>query len=90
MRFEWDERKNAANIRKHGLSFAVAEAVFAERVLYIPDERHDYGEERWIALGSLRMRIVVVVFTEPDKNTKRIISLRKATLHECIRYEEGY
>jgi len=90
MRFAWDEQKNAANIRKHGLGFADAEAVFAQRMLYILDERHDYGEERWNGIGLLGLRVVVVVFTEPYRNTIRIISLRKATPHERIRYEKGY
>jgi hypothetical protein len=38
------------------------------------DDRVDYGEDRWIGLGQLRMRIVVVVYTEPDDETIRVIS----------------
>ncbi|CAN5480635.1 hypothetical protein BH18ACI3_BH18ACI3_18410 [soil metagenome] len=46
------------------------------------DTRFDYGEERWIGIGSLGNRIVAVVFTEPDDELVRIISLRKAFKRE--------
>ena len=52
------------------------------------DERYDYGEERWIGTGMLDGRVVVVVYTEPDEETIRIISLRKALLYERKRYEQ--
>ena len=52
------------------------------------DERQDYGEDRWIGLGILDGRVVVVVFTEPDEQTIRIISLRKALPYERKRYEQ--
>ena len=37
-----------------------------------PDKRFDYGEERWIGIGSLGNRMVAVIFTEPDEDTIRI------------------
>lgn len=52
------------------------------------DEREDYGEDRWIGIGLLNGRVVVVVYTEPDDETIRIISLRKALSHERKRYEQ--
>ncbi len=52
------------------------------------DDRIDYGEDRWIGIGMLDERIVVVVFTEPDLETTRIISLRKALSQERKRYEQ--
>ena len=51
------------------------------------DERSDYGEDRSIGTGLLDGRIVVV-YTEPDQGTVRIISLRKALSHERKRYEQ--
>lgn len=54
------------------------------------DERLDYGEERWIGLGRLRSRVVVVIYTEPDGETIRIISLRKAMSHERYAYEQAF
>ncbi len=52
------------------------------------DERQDYGEDRWIGIGILDGRVAVVVFTEPDEQTIRIISLRKAKPYERKCYEQ--
>lgn len=87
MRFEWDEEKNQANIRKHGFNFTDAWEIFASPMLISLDVKEDYGEERWIGIGFLRGRIVVVVFTERDDDTIRIISLRKALKYERIQFE---
>ena len=51
------------------------------------DKRSNYGEARWIGIGLLRQRTVVVIYTEPSDNTACIISLRKALTHERRRYE---
>ena len=88
MEFVWDEPKNESNIRKHGLDFADAHRIFASPVLVARDEREEYGEERWVGIGLLDLRAVVVVFSEPDERTIRIISLRKALRHERERFEE--
>ncbi|PSN16170.1 hypothetical protein C7293_03890 [filamentous cyanobacterium CCT1] len=88
MEFEWDERKNEANVDKHGFDFADADRIFDLPLLVDPDERDDYGEDRWIGIGLLDGRVIVVVFTEPADNTIRIISLRKALSHERRRYEQ--
>ncbi|WP_138502078.1 BrnT family toxin [Nostoc sp. PA-18-2419] len=88
MKFEWDEQKNQANIEKHGLDFADAPRMFNLPLRISLDERQNYGEDRWIGLGILDGRVVVVVFTEPDEQTIRIISLRKALPYERKRYEQ--
>ena len=90
MKFEWDKQKNKANIEKHGLDFADAHKVFESPMLVRIDDREDYDEDRWIAIGLMDMRVVVMVFTEPKENTIRIISFRKATTDECRRYEQAY
>ena len=87
MRFEWDEQKNQANIRKHGFDFSDAWQIFEEPMVTILDDRFEYGEDRWIGIGLLQARTVVVVFTEPDDETARIISLRKALTYEQRQYE---
>ncbi len=87
MRFEWDEEKNQANIRKHGFNFTDAWEIFESPMLISLDVKEDYGEERWIGIGFLRGRIVVVVFTERDDDTIRVISLRKALKYERIQFE---
>ena len=52
------------------------------------DERENYGEDRYIGIGLLQGRVVVVVYTEPDEETIRIISLRKALSYERKYYEQ--
>jgi uncharacterized DUF497 family protein len=88
MSFEWDEPKNELNIDKHGFDFADAYRIFDSPMVVDLDERRDYGEDRWIGTGLLDKRVVVVIFTEPDRETTRIISLRKALSHERRRYEQ--
>jgi hypothetical protein len=86
MRFEWDGQKRKANIRKHGFDFRDAWKVFQLPMLVALDDRQDYGENRWIGIGVLNTRVVVVVFTERDEDTIRIISMMKATTSERVRY----
>lgn len=88
MKFEWDQQKNQANVAKHELDVADASRVFSLPLRISLDERQDYGEDRWIGIGLLDGRVVVVVFTEPDEQTIRIISLRKALPYERRRYEQ--
>lgn len=87
MRFEWDEEKNKANIRNHGFDFADAWEIFLAPVLVALDDRENYGEDRWIGIGLLRTRVVVVLYTERSEETIRVISLRKALTHERNQYE---
>jgi len=89
MRFEWDEAKNAANIRKHGIDFADVTDTFNHPMLAMLDQREDYGEERWIAIGWTHALIGVVVYTERQGDVIRIISARKATKHEVRCYEQS-
>ena len=89
MNFEWDEEKRRANIIGHGLDFADSWEIFEGPMLTGLDEREDYGEDRWIAIGLLKGIVVVIVFTESDGDTIRVISLRKALKHERIKYEQA-
>jgi uncharacterized DUF497 family protein len=87
--FEWDEEKRRANIVGHGLDFADSWEIFEGPMLTGLDEREDYGEDRWIAIGLLKGIVVVIVFTERGENTIRVISLRKALKDERNRYEKA-
>ncbi len=87
MKFEWDEAKNRANVRKHGIDFADAIDIFNHPYLRAHDDRENYGEERWRALGWMKALVVVVVYTERQGNTVRVISARKATRREVRHYE---
>ena len=87
MKFEWDEQKNRINIRKHGISFEDAKAIFEDVRITAVDIRQSYGEIRKISLGMIHGRVCVVVYTE-RKGVTRIISARKANLRERRRYHE--
>jgi uncharacterized DUF497 family protein len=88
MKFEWDERKNQINLAKHRFDFADAFRIFNLPMVVEFDEREDYDEDRYIGIGLLDGRVVVVVYTEADEETVGIISLRKALSHERRRYEQ--
>jgi uncharacterized DUF497 family protein len=66
LKFEWDEKKAAANLRRHGVSFEEAASAFGDPLsLTIADPQHSQDEERCILLGiSERDRMVVVAHTE--------------------------
>jgi uncharacterized DUF497 family protein len=84
--FEWDERKAEANLRKHGISFRAAQAVFEDPLhLTYPDDRFDYGEAREITIGKIEDRLVAVVHTDRDGKV-RIISARDAEAAEARAY----
>ena len=90
MRYEWDEQKNESNQAKHGFDFADAYRVFLTPVLIALDDRFEYGEDRWVGIGLLDGRIVQTVFTEPQEEVRRIISLRKALQHERKPFEQFF
>ena len=87
MEFQWDENKSRANLRKHGLSFEDANIAFTGDTVTFPDDRSDYGEKRYITLGDLVGRVVVIVHTLRGE-TIRIISMRKANGREKKIYQE--
>jgi hypothetical protein len=89
MKFEWDEAKHKANLRKHGMDFADAEIVFLGATFTFQDDRFDYEEDRFITLGMLRETVVVIAHTERDEIV-RIISMRKATKNEQRVYFESF
>ena len=86
MIFVWDETKRRINLQKHGLDFRDAHLVFNDDAFVIEDPHDDYGEIRYILQGMLAQHIVIVVFTVPDDETIRIISMRKANKREQISY----
>lgn len=86
MRFEWDEDKNNSNIQKHGLDFVDVKEVFDGPMAISLDDRQDYGEDRWIGVGTMRNVVVVVAFTERGEDCIRLFSARKATKQERESY----
>lgn len=89
--FEWDQRKEFANLAKHRIPFAEAATVFSDPLgVIFDDEEHSQNEVREIIIGSsARGRLLLVAFTERSENVVRIISARKATRQERKNHEEG-
>ena len=90
MQFEWDPRKAAENLLKHGVSFHEAATVFDDPLaITYPDPDHSEDESRWLTFGaSAEGRLLVVAHTEGG-DTIRIISARRAARNERKIHEEG-
>jgi uncharacterized DUF497 family protein len=88
LRYEWDEAKARHNLAKHGLDFEDAVLVFMGPIVTFEDDRFDYGEPRFITLGLLARRVVVIAHTLRGEDTTRIISMRKANRREQEIYQE--
>ena len=89
MRFEWDDKKKAQNLKKHKISFEEAATVWTDPLAFIaPDPEHSIEEEReWIIGESFKNRVLVVVYTMREE-TIRLISARPATKREIEQYAE--
>ena len=88
MAYQWDKNKAAINLRKHGIDFADAVAVFSDDLaISTSDER--FEEERFITIGLDALnRLLVVIYTWRGEEI-RIISARFATRQERRQYKEG-
>ena len=92
LRFEWDEQKNLANQRKHGVSFEEARSVFFDaQAVEFYDDAHGEEEDRFLLLGvSAKLRILMVCHClREGGNVIRIISARRATKNEQREYPWG-
>ena len=91
MQFEWDQRKAAANLRKHGIAFTDAITVFSDPLARIfPDPDHSEAEERELIVGYDSVaRLLYVSFVERRGNV-RIISARRATSREASTHEKYF
>jgi uncharacterized protein len=86
MEISYDAEKRALILETRGLDFDDAVHVFAETALTIEDDRKDYGETRYLTMGPLKGRLVVVVWTPRDE-ARHIITMWKANDRERKRYE---
>lgn len=87
MEIDFDPAKDQINQRKHGVSLAEAAGMDFDAAIVVPDDRRDYGEVRFQALGPIRGRLHVLAFTMRG-NTLRAISLRMANKKEANRYDQ--
>lgn len=88
MRVEFDQAKRDVTLAERGLDFADAVSVFEGRSVTFEDERRAYGESRFITIGELGERMVVIVWT-PRGDARRIISMRRANDREQALYALG-
>lgn len=88
MNIEFDPLKDQVNRVKHGLSLEAARDMDFDSALKFTDERHAYGEIRWLAIGPISGRLHVLVYTVRGAIV-RAISLRKANERERTRYERA-
>ncbi len=88
MEFAWSESKRTANLKAHGLDFVDAIRVFDGVTFTFEDDRHAYGQQRFITLGLLAGVPVSIAHTETTHEI-RIISFRKATRREAIIFFNG-
>ncbi|MGA9391639.1 MAG: BrnT family toxin [Candidatus Sulfotelmatobacter sp.] len=84
--FEWDEEKNAANIRSHGIDFLDAALIFENPTIEAIEDRAEYREIRYLALGLSGETVLHVVYTWRGENIVRIISARRANRHDTEKY----
>jgi len=89
MRFSWHEPKRQTTLKKRGLDFAHAEQVFMGPTFTFEDDREDYGEQRWVSLGLLREKVVVIVHTESEDEI-RVISMHEADKDEQILFFSNF
>ena len=93
IKFEWDEAKAAANLRKHQVSFDEAQSIFFDEFgVQFFDDDHSSGEDRFLMLGmSSRAKLLIVCHCQRDEGaTVRIISARKATKRESAFYRGAH
>lgn len=87
LEFEWDNAKNAANVRKHGIDFEDAVGIWERPALVNPSPRG--GEDRWIAIGIVDGIEIAEVYTERG-TVRRLISARRARTNERRAYHQAH
>lgn len=90
-RFEWDEHKHEANLRKHGVSFFEAKELLGSGVAVDEhfDRDHSEFEDRYATIGPVRRGIITVIWTPRGEDRIRVISARPATTRERARYHRN-
>lgn len=90
MTVTFDPKKDAANVKKHGVSLAEGDGVLSDPLAVTIEDDSAEGEQRFVTMGANTFgSLMVVVWTPWDDNNVRIISVRKPTRKERRTYEEG-
>lgn len=89
MEYEWDPAKSRQNLEKHGCDFECVAGFDWNEAMEVLDDRFDYGEERWLALGPIGAQLFALAFSPRGAGRVRIISLRPASRNEKKAYVEA-
>lgn len=89
MKITYDPAKRQKTIEERGLDFEDAPLVFAGKHFTREDDRKDYGEVRFITVGMLRERMVIMVWTPRHLEDRHIISMRKANEREIAKFTQA-
>ena len=88
MDFEWDDKKAAKNLKKHGVSFREGASVFGDPLaITFADPDHSIHEERFLTFGTARTGKMIIVSHTERENIMRIMSVRFMKKHERKIYE---
>jgi len=89
MDYEWDPDKSRQNTRKHGCAFDIVAAFDWGEAVETLDDRFDYGEERWLALGPIDGKLYAIAFSPRGEDKVHVINLRPATRKERRAYVQA-
>jgi len=85
----FDPKKNAANLKKHGIALSEGDGVLSDPLAVTIEDESAQGEQRFVTLGANTFGSLMVVAWTPRDEDVRIISVRKPTPKERRTYEEG-
>ena len=88
MKITYDPSKRQKTLEERGLDFEDAPLVFAGKHFTREDDRKDCGEVRFVTVGMLRERMVIMVWTPRNVDDRHIISMRKANEREKAQYTQ--
>lgn len=93
LEYEWNAHKSATNLAERGFDFAFASLIFEGKILEKVDDRRDYGEERFVAIGKADGITLTLVYTDRvakvGRPVRRIISARRSNSNERKRYRRN-
>lgn len=86
---DFDPKKNAANLKKHGVSLSEGDGVLNDPFALTVEDDSAEGEQRFVTIGMNVFGTLMVVVHTPRGDQSRIISVRKADPKERKTYEKG-
>ena len=89
MSADFDPKKDAANLRKHGVSLAEGDGVLNDPLALTVEDDSAEGEQRFVTIGMNVFGSIMVVVHTPRGGRSRTISVRKAEPKERRDYEKG-